>query len=203
MRGRAALRLLRHEMAQAAALARWITRRPPHGAGSGDTAVSYASAQAAVMWVMTFVSLLETVVLALIIPWPLVHLVLLVLGIWGTLFGVELHAASVTRPHLVGADGSLRVRYGVLLDIAVPADRVGAVRLDPRFPGGKQLVIDEDGTTSLNVAGQTNVTVDLTGPVPFARPLGAPAEARTTLRFYADDPRAAIDALTRARDAAA
>ncbi|WP_049574067.1 hypothetical protein [Streptomyces sp. SBT349] len=198
---RVPLRLARHELVLVAALLRWITRRPPHQVGPGDTAVAYAAGQSATVFIMLFVSVAETVALAILIPWPLVHLILLVIGVWGTLFIVELHAACVTRPHVVGADGSLRVRYGALLDLRIPADRVGRVRLDRRFPGGKQVRSAEDGTTDVSVAGQTNVTVELLGPVPFVRALGAPAEARTALRFHADDPARAVAALTRARDA--
>ncbi|MEU6341438.1 hypothetical protein ABZ883_10890 [Streptomyces sp. NPDC046977] len=187
-------RLARHELALAAGLLRWITRRPRHGVGKGDTAVPYSGAQAATMYGFLFVSVVETVLLALIIPWPAVHAVTLVLDLWGCFFVLALHAACVVRPHVVGADGSLRVRYGALVDIRVPADRIATARVDRRFPDGRLLTLAGDGTADLVVGGQTTVTVELTEPVAFLRPLGAPARARV-LRFHADDPRAAVAAL--------
>lgn len=42
------------------------------------------------------------------------------------------------------------------------------------------------------------VTLELTRPLPFVRPLGAEGETRT-VRFHADDPRALVTALTRGR----
>ncbi|MDT0341974.1 hypothetical protein [Streptomyces litchfieldiae] len=187
-------RLTRHEFLLMLSVLRWIARRPPHGVGPGDTAVPYAAAQTAIMLIMTFVSVLETVVLAILIPWPLVHAILLGVGIWGIFFGVALHCSCVVRPHVVGADGSLRLRYGALIDIRVPAERVAAVRLDRRYPGMGKLVTSENGTVDLLIAGETNLTAELTEPVMFIRPLGKRASA-SALRFRADDPDAVLAAL--------
>ncbi|MBW1604206.1 hypothetical protein JJV70_19295 [Streptomyces sp. JJ66] len=198
-RGRGAMgRLMRHEGALAVSLLRWVARRPAHGVGPGDTAVGYASAQAVTMWVAVFASVVETVVLALLVPWPLVHLLALVVGLWSVFFALGHHAACTVRPHVVGADGSLRVRYGALLDVRVPAECIAAVRLERRFPEGGLLRLGEDGTVDIAVAGQTTVTVELSGPVMFRRPLGRAARASRALRFHADDARAVATALERA-----
>ncbi len=61
--------------------------------------------------------------------------------------------------------------------------------------------VDEDGTLDLAVGSQTTVTVELTGPMEFVRPLGRRGSART-LRFHADEPRAAVAALAAPRRAA-
>jgi hypothetical protein len=45
----------------------------------------------------------------------------------------------------------------------------------------------------MGMGGQTMVTVELTKPVRFVRPLGKEAEAQV-LRFYADNPTAAVAA---------
>ncbi|MFF3943439.1 hypothetical protein ACFYYN_01295 [Streptomyces sp. NPDC001902] len=188
-----ARRLMRHELALSVGLVRWIARRP-HGVGEGAVAVPYTGAQTATMYGFLFVSVVETVVLALVIPWPAVHAVTLVLDVWGCFFVLALHAACVVRPHVVGADGSLRLRYGALVDVRVPAGRIAAARVDRRFPDGRLVTLAGDGTVDLVVGGQTTVTVELTEPVTFLRPLGVPAQARV-LRFHADDPRAAVAAL--------
>lgn len=187
-------RLTAHEIFLSTSFLRWVTRRGPHGVGRGDTAVTYASGQSAVMAGFLFVCVVETVMLALVIPWPVVHAVTLVVDVWGCYFVLALHASCVVRPHVIGADGSLRLRYGALLDIRIPVGRIASVRAVRAFPEGKMAAVGEDGTADLAVAGQTTVTVELTGPVRFVRVLGRPAEARA-FRFYADDAAAAVAAL--------
>lgn len=190
-----------HEVKLFTSFLRWLARRPRHGVGEGDLAVAYAAGQSFTVYGFAFVSVVETVALALLIPWPVVHTVFLVLDIWGIYFIIALQASCVVRPHVVGADGSLRVRYGVLLEIRVPAERIASVRADRRFPsGGGLLRMSDDGTADLAVGGQTTVTVELTEPVAFTRPLGSEARARV-LRFHAEDPGPAVAALRRARSA--
>lgn len=191
------VRLIRHELTLSASLIRWIVRRP-HGVAEGDVAVAYSRGQSVVVFALLFVSIVETVAFAILIPWPLAHKILLVLDLWGIFFVVAFQAACVVRPHVVGADGSLRVRYGALLDIQVPAERILSARLERRFPDGGLLQFTEDGTVDLVVGNQTTVTVDFTEPVTFLRPLGKPARARI-LRFYADDPQSLVAALTEFR----
>ncbi|MEU3949720.1 hypothetical protein [Streptomyces sp. NPDC029526] len=187
-------RLAAHEVFLSTSFLRWVTRRGPHGVRDGDTAVPYASGQTAVMAGFLFVCVVETVVLALVVPWPVVHAVLLVVDLWGCYFVVALHASCVVRPHVIGADGSLRLRYGALLDIRVPAGRIASVRAATAFPEGRFAAVSGDGTADLAVAGLTTVTVELTEPVRFVRVLGRPAEARA-FRFYAADAASAVAVL--------
>ncbi|MFF4428824.1 hypothetical protein ACFYZ4_06595 [Streptomyces sp. NPDC001513] len=188
-------RLLRHELHALAALGRWTVRRR-HGVRPGDLAVAYTGPQTAMMYGMLFVSVVETVALAFLIPWPAVHRVVLVLDVYGILIVLALHAACVTRPHVVRPDGSLLIRYGALFDLAVPPDAVASVRVERRYPEGRLVTLSEDGVLDLIVGSQTTVTLELNRPVRFTRPLGATAEART-VRFHADDPRALVTALRR------
>ncbi|MEU7731270.1 hypothetical protein AB0B78_39640 [Streptomyces sp. NPDC040724] len=188
-------RLLRHELYALAALGRWTVRRR-HGVRPGDLAAAYTGPQTAMMYGMLFVSVVETVALAFLIPWPAVHRVVLVLDVYGILIVLALHAACVTRPHVVRPDGSLLIRYGALFDLAVPPDAVASVRVERRYPEGRLVTLSEDGVLDLIVGSQTTVTLELNRPLPFTRPLGATAEART-VRFHADDPRALVTALRR------
>jgi hypothetical protein len=121
----------------------------------------------------------------------------LVLDLWGVFFTWRWRPPCAVGPQVAGVDGSLHVRYGSLIDIRVAADRIASVRMERRFPAGHLLQLGEDGTLDLILASQSIVTVELTEPVTL-RSLGKPAQART-LRFYADDPSAAVAALTRAR----
>ncbi|MFE7141727.1 hypothetical protein ACFVAG_28630 [Streptomyces sp. NPDC057644] len=187
-------RLIVHEFRALHSLGLWTVRRR-HRIPEGARPFSYTEPQTGIMWAFLFVSVVETVVLALVIPWPLVHAILLVVDVYGIVIILALHAAAVTRPHLVGPDGSLRLRYGALFDLRVPADAIASARVDRRFPDGGLVRVDEDGTLDLAVGSQTTVTVELTGPVEFVRPLGRRGSARV-LRFHADDPRAAVAALT-------
>ncbi|MEV5597157.1 hypothetical protein [Streptomyces sp. NPDC052496] len=187
-------KLAAHEVFLSTSFLRWVTRRGPHGIRDGDTPVPYASGQTATMYGFLFVCVVETVGLAFLIPWPVMHAVTLVLDIWGCYFVIALHASCVVRPHVIGADGSLRLRYGALLDIRIPADRIASVRQDRKFPDGKLAVVDKNGIADMAVAGQTTVVVELTQPVGFVRALGSSAEARG-FRFYAEDPATVVAAL--------
>src|SRR5688500_10021320 len=99
------VRLIRHELTLSASLGRWIVRRP-HGGAEGDVAVAYAGGRSIVVFALLFVSIVETVALALLIPSPLAHRILLVLDLWGIFFVVAFQAACIVRPHVVGSDGS-------------------------------------------------------------------------------------------------
>ncbi|MFJ7154563.1 hypothetical protein ACIQUQ_06465 [Streptomyces sp. NPDC101118] len=183
-------RLLVHELRSTRSLFLWAARRR-HGVREGDLAVPYTSPQTAMTYGFLFVSVVETVALALLIPWPAVHRALLVLDVYGVVLVLAMHAACVTRPHLVRPDGSLRVRYGALFDLEVPADAIASVRVDRRYPEGRLVREDGEGVLDLIVGSQTTVTLELTRALPVVRPLGARTEART-LRFHADDPAALV-----------
>ncbi|MEU9028211.1 hypothetical protein AB0D46_11850 [Streptomyces sp. NPDC048383] len=192
-------RLLLHELRAVASLGRWVLRRE-HGVRPGDVTAGYTGPQTAMMYGLVFVSVVETVALAFLIPWPAVHRVVLVLDVYGILLVLALHAACVTRPHVVRPDGSLRIRYGALFDLTVPADAVTSVRVDRRYPEGRLVTLSDDPeggdaeVLDLIVGSQTTVTLELNRPLEFRRPLGARARART-IRFHADDPRALVTAL--------
>jgi hypothetical protein len=190
-------RLLAHEARGLHSLWLWALRRR-HAVPEGALALPYTGPQTAMMYGLAFVALVETVMLALLIPWPVVHRVLLVLDVYGVVTVLALHAACVTRPHVVDADGSLRIRYGALFDLRIPAGAVAGVRVERRYPEGGWVRVDADGVLDLVVGGQTTVTVELVSPVGFVRPLGKRGWART-VRFHADDPGAVVAALTRGR----
>jgi hypothetical protein len=133
-------------------------------------------------------------VLAFIIPWPVVREIALVLDLWGVYFMIALFASFVVRPHVIQADGSLRLRYGALLDLRIPALEITAARVEPRYARRKLAAVDANGCAGLFRGDQTTVTVQVARPVAFTRPLGKPARART-VRFYAADPAAAVAAI--------
>ncbi|MFD3525785.1 hypothetical protein [Streptomyces sp. NPDC058653] len=197
-----ARRLLVHELRGMTSLVRWVGRRV-HGVREGDLAAPYTGPQTAMMYGLLFVSVVETVALAILVPWPLAHKILLVVDVYGVLMVLALHASCVTRPHVVGADGSLRVRWGALFDLRITGGQIASARVERRYPDGSLIRIDEPGgALDLIVGGQTTVRVELTGPVAFVRPLGTRGTA-TVLRFHADDPAALVARFTQVRKALA
>lgn len=191
-----ARRLVVHEVRALHSLGLWVLRRR-HQVPDDARAVAYTGPQTAMVYGLLFVSVSETTLLALVIPWPLVHAVLLVVDVYGVVLLLALHAGCVVRPHVVGPDGSLRLRYGALFDLRVPATAIATARVERRYPHGGLVRLSADGVLDLAVGSQTTVTVELTEPVEFVRPLGARGFART-LRFHADDPRDTVAALTQA-----
>jgi hypothetical protein len=185
-------RLAGHEVRCLHSLWLWVRRRR-HGVGAGAHPAPYNAPQNAMMWSWIGLSAVETAGLALIIPWPLVHAVTLYLGVYGLVLMTGMQAACVTRPHVVEADGSLRLRQGGLFDLRIPAEEVVRLRAERRFPDGRAVQAREDGSLELIVAGQTTVTAELTGPVGYVRPLGRRGTAHT-VRFHADDTAALIAA---------
>ncbi|MFB7187555.1 hypothetical protein ACFCZT_20135 [Streptomyces sp. NPDC056230] len=192
-----ARRLVAHEVRGLHSLGLWVLRRR-HGVPEGALAVPYTGPQTAMLYGLAFVAVVETVMLALLVPWPVVHAVLLVVDVYGVVLVLAFHAACVTRPHVVDADGALRIRYGGLFDLRIPADAVAGARVERRYPEGGPVRTEADGVLDLVVGGQTTVTVELDSPLEFVRPLGKRGWART-VRFHADDPGAAVAALTRGR----
>ncbi|MEV7086807.1 hypothetical protein AB0O07_13050 [Streptomyces sp. NPDC093085] len=206
-------RLIALEFRSLAGIARWAARRP-HRVGPGAHAAPYTGPQTAMLYGLLFVAVVETVALAALIPWPVVHLIALVLDVYTVLMVLGLHAGCVTRPHVAGPDGSLRIRYGVLFDLRIPAGLIAAVRVDRRYPDGGLLQYDagngeydagsgehdagngeaDGGTLDLVVGSQTSVRVELATPVPFVRPLGATGRARV-IRFHADHPEELVKVL--------
>ncbi|MFH9420544.1 hypothetical protein [Streptomyces sp. NPDC017529] len=192
-------RLAAYEGRRMASLALWVARRR-HGVGAGERALGYARAQAPMMYGFAFVCLVETVGVGfLMAQLPVAHLVMLVLDIYTLLTVLSFQAAAVTRPHVLG-DGGLRIRNGAQLDLWIPLERITSVRYDLRFPKtevDKRQELERDGVLELAVAAQTCVTVELAEPVVAVKLLGQRVAART-VRFHADEGRAAVAAIREA-----
>ncbi|MGW0823594.1 hypothetical protein [Streptomyces sp. NPDC002845] len=178
--------LVRHELSLVISVLWWLGRRT-HGVGEGR-AFGYARGQGAMMFGLGFVCVVETVTMSVLLePWPLAHQVFLVLDLYTVLIIVGLHAASVTRPHvLTGPD--LRLRRFATVDLRVPATSVASVRRELRTTHEKR-----EGELDLVVGAQTNVTLELAEPVEHLTFFGRRKPVRV-VRFHADD----ADGLVRA-----
>ncbi|MFI7697341.1 hypothetical protein ACIBQ6_50330 [Nonomuraea sp. NPDC049655] len=187
--------VLRFELAGLTSVALWAARRR-HGVPAGATAVSYAKEQAFTLGLFMFAMVVETAVVDLLlvvndVP-AAIRVPVLVGDLYSLLFVVLMAAASVTRPHVVTED-ELRVRYAAYFDLRVPRDLIASVRTVQNYNEAGLINVD-GGRLGVAVASRTNVTVELTEPVVAVRPLGGRAEV-TSIRFFADDPAAAVAAL--------
>ena len=187
-------RYVAHEVRIMVSLVRWVARRP-HGVGEADGVFPHARDQAAMAYGLTFVCVAETVALSFLLArWPVVHGVFLFVDVYTVLFVLGMHAAAVTRPHVL-AGGVLRIRQAAHVDIRVPVAQIASIRRETLFTHAKK-----DGELNLAIGSQTSLTLELTEPVNVPKLLGAPRLVRV-IRLHADDPKSLYDAVTRARTA--
>ncbi|MEU6957332.1 hypothetical protein [Streptomyces sp. NPDC045714] len=185
-------RFVMHELRIMASLLRWVARRP-HGVNGADAVFTHGRDQAAMMYGLTFACVIETVVLSFLLAnWPLVHTVFLVVDVYTVLFVLGLHAASVTRPHVL-TGGTLRIRQAAGIDFLVPLDQIASIRRETLFTHVKK-----DNELNMPIGSQTSITLGLAEPVDVPKFLGASRPVQV-VRLHADDPKALYDAVARAR----
>ncbi|MCE7081991.1 hypothetical protein [Streptomyces sp. ST2-7A] len=190
-----ARRLVGFEAAGMAALVRWLGRRR-HGVPADAIALPYAGARAFTMGILVFAAIVELVGLELLLraldaPAAL-RITVLVIDAYGVLIAFAMMAACSTRPHVVTGT-EVRVRYGAFFDLWIPRERITAVRRDSRFDEKGLIGVDGD-RLAVAVSSQTNLVLELDRPITAVRPLGGTVEVGT-VRFFADHPAAALDAL--------
>ncbi|MGW5862493.1 hypothetical protein ACWFRJ_10025 [Streptomyces sp. NPDC055239] len=174
-------RILRHELRVLGSLGLWVARRR-HGVREGDLAFGHARDQAAMLYGLVFVCVVETVGMAVLLrSWPAIHAVMLVVDVYTVVLMLGVHAASVTRPHVLSAD-ALRVRHGAHRDLRIPLDRIASVSGERRFTHEAA-----DGVLNIPVAAQTSLTLELTEPVTAVGFLGG-RQPVTTVRLHSDEP---------------
>ena len=187
-----AVRIMRHPVAHEvrllASIGRWVARRP-HGIGRGR-AFSYGRGQGAMMFGFGFVSVLESVCMAVLLRnHPAVHRVVFALDVYTLLLIVGMHAASVTRPHVLddsGDEAFLRIRRAAHVDVRVPLAAIASVRRELVTTHEKR-----DGRLDLAIGAQTTITLELSSPVRHFTFLGRPRDV-TLIRFHADEPEALV-----------
>lgn len=197
-----AVRIMRHPVAHEvrllASIGRWVARRP-HGIGRGR-AFSYGRGQGAMMFGFGFVSVLESVCMAVLLRnHPAVHRVVFALDVYTLLLIVGMHAASVTRPHVLddtGDEAFLRIRRAAHVDVRVPLAAISSVRRELVTTHEKR-----DGRLDLAIGAQTTITLELSSPVRHFTFLGRPKDV-TLIRFHADEPEALVREIRAAREPA-
>ncbi|MDI6105242.1 hypothetical protein QLQ12_42330 [Actinoplanes sp. NEAU-A12] len=196
-------RVMGFEVKGMVSLMLWAGRRR-HGVPPGAVTLSYHREQTMLMSGFLFACVVELVcveVLLRALDAPAVlRGVLLALGAYGVLFALAVIAGLITRPHVVTAD-ELRLRYGVFFDLRIPRHLVAGVQHMRNYNETGTMTTDGDCLV-LAANSQTNLIVELAETVVAVRPLGRREHVRV-LRFFADDPSAAVEALRRSRDSAA
>lgn len=173
--------LVRHELLLLGSLLRWAARRP-HGVRDGR-AFGYARGQGAMMlgFGFGFVCVVETVTMSVLLrDFPLAHQVFLVLDLYTILIVAGLHAASVTRPHVL-TDTTLRLRRFASVDLCVPLSAVASVRRELCMTHEKR-----DGELNLEAGSQTTITLELSEDIAYVTFFGRPKAVRL-VRFHADE----------------
>ncbi|WP_166354970.1 hypothetical protein [Phytoactinopolyspora limicola] len=189
MRGR---RLLMHQFTVLAAIGPWVTRRPR--AAETDVVFGYARAQAPMIYALLFVVMVEGTALALLVPWPVVHTILVVVHTYAALLLLGSAAATHIRPHVIGRD-DVRVRYGVGFELRIPLATIANAKARTRSSDAASIHL-ADGHLDVVVSGQTNVVIDLTDPIRVEQPLDGTA---SQVEIYADEPREFVRVLNQAR----
>jgi hypothetical protein len=189
-------RILGFDTAGAVSLVLWVMRRR-HGVPPGAVAMPYSGAQTTAMSLFLFAMVIELVGIDLLFrhfgwPEPL-RIAILVIDGYSVLVVLAVIAACITRPHVI-SDDEVRVRYGAFFDLRIPKSLVTSVRRVSSM-SERGLVRVEGEELSVVVSSQTNLVLELSEPVTAVRPLGQPVEVRA-VRFFADDPNAALRTLT-------
>lgn len=191
-------RALHAELRVYSSIGRAIARRP--AVPRGGTGIGYHRPTLTVLIVFIVLSAVEIPIIDLIVHrWPAVRIGFLILGIWGLTWMIGLLCAMLMRPHAVTPDGIL-IRGGLEVDVAIPWSAVASVAIRKRIDEPKQPRVTERADAweyAERVLHETNILIELERPHPVRLP-GLPPRGGeqlvTSVRIWADDPRAFLDA---------
>lgn len=193
------LRLGAAEARTIASLARWVTRCPDVPAEA--VPIGYARGTLGMPIALAVAATIELVAVHLLVPWPVVRLVLDLLGIYGLLMVLGWLAGRIVRPHLLDR-GVLTLRSGPHACARIPLGAVADVRRERRLsPTDAEITGDDDRGGALVLPGPdgTNLSLTLSQPVAASVPdFGWRASALrevSVVRLQVDDPEAAVRAV--------
>ena len=165
----------------------------------GDQPVDYHRSLRTTILALVGLSVLEIMLVHLLIPIAWLRVVLLLLGVYGSVFALAYLAGLAVRPHVFTAQGIL-LRFGSNHALRLSWCRVES--LGPRLasPRNSSGLAIADGVASLAVGGSTNLALRLNAPLHL---VVKDAEVLVhEVRFYADNPGAAVAGAARARKSA-
>lgn len=184
--------VVRHDLVMMRAL--WLVVRGRSDVSRDGSPIQYSRGIRPLFWVMLVLNPVEIAFVELVIPWAPVRIVLMVLGILGTIWFLALIATLYKYPHSIDRD-VLRVRYLSFFDCRIPVDKIESVRQVSRSRSLKRsLAVVDDGVLAVEIAKMTNVSVSLREP--HLVDLGRRGTAEVSqIDFWADDLRAATVAI--------
>lgn len=184
-------RATRMESRVYASIGRAIARRPavPRGA----RAFTYHRPVLTILVIFIVLSAVEIPIIDLIVHrWPVVRVILLIVGVWGLTWMIGFLCAFFMYPHTVGPRG-IQVREGLETDVALSWDDIVSVARSRRVDEPKTpRVTDAGGTSTLSVRMQneTNVEIELERSVGVTLPGRPPrggAHEVARVRLWVDD----------------
>ena len=183
--------LLRNQLGLARALWWWLRGRTD--IGPGEVPLPYNGLDGAVIWTITVLGVIESVVVHVLVSWAPLRWPLLVLSVYGVLGLLAFDRTMRQHPHLL-RPGELVLRFGHMRTVRVPLEDLGSVRTHVRNDHRRTVEFDDDGV-ALSFMGGTNVELR------FSPAAAVEADGRThtvgRLSFSVHDPAAAV-ALLRA-----
>ncbi|MFH8248762.1 hypothetical protein ACH3VR_00160 [Microbacterium sp. B2969] len=173
-------------------IGRAIARRP--AIDPGGSGFSYHRPVMTILIVFIALSALEIPILDLIVHrWPVVRIVVLIIGIWGLTWMIGLLCAYFMRPHVVSPRG-LHIREGLEIDIFLNWDDIASVaRVRQVDPPKTARFTTTDGRTQLSLRMQDEVNIEIrlerptTVRLPGRPPKGGAQEAEI-IRIWTDNP---------------
>lgn len=187
-------RALHAELRVYSSIGRAIARRP--ALAPGATGIAYHGPVLTILFIFIGLSAVEIPIIDLIVhPWPVVRVIMLILGIWGVTWMLGYLCAMLMRPHEVGPAG-VRVRSGLEIDVAVPWDDIASIEISKRIDEPK-LPRVADGEYAERMQNETNILITLERPVTIVLPGLAPRGGEhvvSSIRLWADDPKALLAA---------
>lgn len=177
---------LRSQAGLARALWWWLRGRS--SVGPDDVPLPYNGLDSAVIWTITAVGVLETVVVHVLVTWPPLRWPLLVLSVYGVLGLLAFDRTMRQHPHVLRS-GALVLRSGHSRTVRVPLETLTGVRKDVRSEHPRTLEVDGDAL-ALSFMGGTQVELRFS-PAATVEVDGA-AHAVERVSFAAQDPAAAV-----------
>lgn len=194
-------RAVRMELRIYDSIGRAITRRP--AIDRGGSGFTYHRPVLTILIIFIALSALEIPILDLIVHrWPVVRIIVLIVGIWGLTWMIGLLCAYFMRPHVV-APGGIRIREGLETELFLSWDDIASVgrvrQVDP--PKSPRFSDTEDGRLlSLRMQDETNIEIRLERPT-SVRLAGRPPKGGIhdveVVRLWTDDPAGYLAAVDR------
>jgi hypothetical protein len=170
----------------------WWAVRGHRAVRPEDVALSYTDRIGVLLWTTVGIGVVESIAVHLLVPWPTTRWVLLGLSVYGLLWIVGLAFSLRQHPHVLRGD-ELLLRFGHFRTTRVPLAQLTGARRDVRTEHKRNVELT-DGTLSLSVAAETAVELTFTPEV--AVEVRGRLEPVSRIRFFADDPRTAVQLMS-------